>query len=293
MFYWTGQATHVSKIAPHVFLERTGARVSFEIGEAGKSDVPNGMHDLHKRNFAFTQIHRLVLQVYLTDSIFAQPANLFHDVVAANVGRVPHVVVNENIGGARAIHDLNILFGGILVFESKYHADFLSIRRQVPQNVADVVSFFLRLKRVPAKEWQQKHLSLERRCQANGIGHPSDGGFIALQAIDVQHIDTRAVDGNAVLRGKRQIARDDGRVVRGHSAFNELLAERHLDSIEAKFRRKRNGVRVSGEFEIPVGDADPKPVACRAKKACGDTGPENRSASDHCMLQPDRVRASS
>ena len=58
--------------------------------------------------------------------------------------------------------------------------------------------------------------------EANGIQNPLRRELVALQAVVMETVDAGTVNGDAVLLGKLQIARDDFGIVDGHFVVNQF-----------------------------------------------------------------------
>ena len=86
-------------------------------------NIGDGAEDTGEIDFSFAEVAGIIFQVELADTIFAEPAN-FLDHFPTIVSRIADVVVDAEGGGADAVEDADILFGGVGIFESEEDTGF-------------------------------------------------------------------------------------------------------------------------------------------------------------------------
>src|SRR5579863_4586870 len=111
------------QITAHIGLYRRGA-VGLKLCPSVKSHVSQRVDHGFEVDSPFSKVVRVVLEMNLTDSRAAQPADLLHHVESI-IGRISNIVVGKSRGRPGTIHDSDIVTGRNRILESEDNSGLL------------------------------------------------------------------------------------------------------------------------------------------------------------------------
>src|SRR5688500_6655830 len=108
----------------------------------------------------------------LTNPVSAQPANLLYDIVTAPRG-VTDIIVDLNGLRFRPIHDADVLFSRVFVFEPQDYSSFFRRGRDLFKIVAYKVHLRVGLHCSRPEKRKEDHSGSQSFCDWNRVGYPA------------------------------------------------------------------------------------------------------------------------